>query len=53
MDVPLTVWLAVLGVILVMLAIDLFAHRAAHVISAKEAAAWSVVWVTIGLGFGL
>ncbi|MGB7982211.1 MAG: hypothetical protein WCF36_15625 [Candidatus Nanopelagicales bacterium] len=53
MDVPVTVWLAVLGVIVVMLAIDLFAHRDAHVITAKEAAAWSGVWVAMGLGFGL
>ena len=48
MDVPLTIWLAVLGVIVVMLAIDLFAHRDAHVISAKEAAIWSAVWVAMG-----
>jgi tellurite resistance protein TerC len=53
MDVSLSVWLAVLGVIVVMLAIDLFAHRDAHVISAKEAAIWSAVWVAMGVGFGL
>lgn len=52
MDVPLWVWAAVLGVILVMLAVDLFAHRRAHVVSAREAAAWSGVWVTLGLSFG-
>jgi tellurite resistance protein TerC len=53
MDVPLWVWFAVLGVILVMLAIDLFAHRRAHVIEVREAAAWSVLWVAFGVGFGL
>jgi tellurite resistance protein TerC len=53
MDVPLTIWLAVLGVIVVMLAIDLFAHRDAHVISAKEAAIWSAIWVAMGVGFGM
>ncbi|MBC7442609.1 MAG: TerC family protein [Ramlibacter sp.] len=53
MDVPLSAWLAVFGVILVMLAVDLFAHRKAHVIGVREAAAWSVVWVLIGIGFGL
>jgi tellurite resistance protein TerC len=52
MDVPLWAWAAVLAVILVMLAVDLVAHRAAHVVSVKEAAAWSVVWVSLGLGFG-
>ena len=39
MDVSLWVWAAVIGAILVMLAIDLVAHRDAHVISVKEAAA--------------
>jgi len=50
--VPLWAWVAVLAVILAMLAIDLFAHRDAHVVSMREAAAWSVVWVTLGLTFG-
>ncbi len=52
MDVPLWAWFAVLGVILVMLAIDLFAHRDAHVIGVKEAAAWSALWVALGVAFG-
>ncbi|HYO34387.1 MAG TPA: TerC family protein [Nocardioidaceae bacterium] len=52
MDVPLWGWAAVLVVILVMLAVDLVAHRSAHVVSVKEAAGWSVVWVSLGLGFG-
>jgi tellurite resistance protein TerC len=42
----------VLGVILVMLAVDLFAHRKAHVIEIKEAAIWSAVWVALGVAFG-
>lgn len=52
MVVPLWAWAAVLGVILVMLAVDLFAHRRAHVVGVREAAAWSAVWVALGLGFG-
>ena len=52
MEVPLWAWFAVLGVILAMLAVDLFAHRRAHVVSVREAAVWSAVWVTLGLGFG-
>ncbi len=52
MNVPLWAWAAVLGAILIMLAIDLFAHRHAHVVSTREAAAWSVVWITLGLTFG-
>ena len=53
MNVPLWGWLAVLAVIVVMLAIDLFAHRRAHVIEVREAAAWSVVWVAFGVAFGV
>ncbi len=52
MDVPFWAWVAVLAVILVMLAVDLFAHRDAHVVSVREAAVWSAVWVTLGLAFG-
>ena len=52
MDVPLWGWLAVLAVITAMLAIDLFAHRKAHVIAVREAAAWSAVWVATGVAFG-
>ncbi|MGY1827974.1 MULTISPECIES: TerC family protein [unclassified Blastococcus] len=52
MDVPLWLWAAVLGLVLAMLAVDLFAHRRAHVIGVREAAAWSAVWVAIGVGFG-
>jgi tellurite resistance protein TerC len=51
-DVPFWLWLAVLGLILGMLAVDLFAHRRAHVIGVREAALWSAVWVVIGVGFG-
>ena len=53
MNVPWWAWLAVLAVILLMLAIDLFAHRDAHVIGVKEAAAWSGLWVALGVGFGV
>ena len=53
MTVPLWAWLAVLGVILVMLAIDLFAHRQAHVIAVREAAGWSAFWVVCGVSFGV
>jgi tellurite resistance protein TerC len=52
MDVPLWAWSAVLAVILAMLAVDLVAHRSAHVVSVREAAAWTTVWVALGLAFG-
>lgn len=53
MDVPGWVWVAVLAFIAVMLALDLFAHRRAHVIGVREAAAWSGVWVLFGVAFGV
>jgi tellurite resistance protein TerC len=53
MAVDLWMWFAVLGAILVMLAIDLFAHRNAHEIKFKEAAWWSLFYVTIGIIFGV
>lgn len=52
MTVPLWAWGAFLAMVLTMLAIDLLAHRTAHVISAKEAAKWSAIWITLGLLFG-
>lgn len=52
MIVPLWAWVGVLGVIVVMLAVDLFAHREAHVVGLREAAAWSTVWVALGIAFG-
>lgn len=52
MIVPLWAWFAVLGVILAMLAVDLVAHRKAHVVSVREAAVWSAIWVALGTAFG-
>ena len=52
MDVPFWLWAAVLGLILAMLAVDLIAHRRAHVVGVREAAVWTAVWVSLGLAFG-
>jgi len=52
LDIPLWAWLAVLGVIVAMLVIDLVAHRKAHVIGLREAAGWSIFWVLSGITFG-
>jgi tellurite resistance protein TerC len=51
-DVAVWVWFAVIGVIVTMLAVDLFAHRRAHVIGVREAGAWSAAWVGLGVAFG-
>jgi tellurite resistance protein TerC len=45
-------WAAVVGFIIVMLLIDLLVfQRDAHEVSTREAAGWSVVWITISLLF--
>ncbi|MCK9895383.1 TerC family protein [Frankia sp. AgB32] len=51
MHVPLWAWIAFLGALLVLLSVDLLAHRKAHVIGFREAAWWSLLWVSLGLGF--
>jgi tellurite resistance protein TerC len=50
--VPFWAWAAVVAAVLSMLAVDLVAHRRAHVVGVREAAAWSAVWVALGLAFG-
>ncbi len=52
MVVEFWVWIALLVVVLVMLAVDLLMHRDAHVISVKEAAIWSLVWVGVATVVG-
>ena len=53
-DVPVGVWLALIGAIVAMLVADLLmVHRTAHVITLKEASIESAVWISIGLLFGL
>ena len=53
-DVGPWVWAALVGAIVAMLVVDLLAvHKTAHVISIKEAAIESTVWISIGLAFGV
>ena len=53
MDVPILAWVAVLSVILVMVFVDLLVfNRQAHEIRVREAAIWTMVWITLGIGFG-
>src|SRR3954452_792823 len=51
MDVPVWAWAAFGVGVVVMLAIDLLAHRGAHIIGFKEAAWWSAIWVGLALVF--
>jgi tellurite resistance protein TerC len=53
-EVPIWAWVALIGAIVGMLVFDLLAvHKTAHVISIKEAAIESAVWISIGLLFGV
>jgi len=53
MSVDLWIWAVFLGVIAFFLLLDLFVfHREAHVVSMREAATWSAIWVAMGLAFG-
>ncbi|WP_307874662.1 TerC family protein [Frankia nepalensis] len=51
MHVPLWAWAAFVAALVVLLAVDLLAHRRAHVIGFREAALWSALWVSLGIGF--
>ncbi len=53
MTVPFWAWAAFGSVVVIMLAIDLLAHRGAHIIKFKEAAIWSAVWVGLSLIFAV
>ncbi len=49
---PVAIWIAFHLFVLVMLAIDLFVfQRHVHAVSMKEAAAWSIVWITLSFAF--
>jgi len=51
-EVPLWVWGALTAAIAIMLLVDLLlVHRKPHVISFREAAIESAVWITLGLAF--
>lgn len=53
-DVPLWLWAALVVVIIALLLVDLLVvHRKPHVISIREAAVESAVWIGLGVGFVL
>ncbi|UYQ60497.1 TerC family protein [Streptomyces peucetius] len=51
-DVPYWLWVVFAAAVLISLAVDLLAHRQAHIIGFREAAAWSAVWVGLAVLFG-
>ena len=53
-DVAWEWWIALLAIIAVLLLVDLLVvHKESHEVRTKEAAIESVVWISIGLAFGL
>ena len=53
-EVPVWLWLGLVGAIVIMLVVDLLlVHRTAHVITIREAAIESAVWISLGLAFGV
>ena len=54
MEVELWVWAAFVGLILGLLALDLFVfHREAHAVDFREATKFSAFWIALGLLFGV
>ncbi|MDO8391777.1 MAG: TerC family protein [Actinomycetota bacterium] len=54
LDVSAYWWLGLLGLIGVLLLVDLLVvHRESHEVQTREAAIESIVWISIGLAFGL
>lgn len=54
MTEPLWAWLAFIAFVIVMLAIDLgIFQRKAHVVKPREAAFWTITWVSLSLLLGL
>lgn len=48
------IWVAFIAFVLLMLALDLgIFHRKAHVVTVREALAWSAVWLSLGLSFSV
>lgn len=48
------VWITFIAFVLLMLALDLGVfHRRAHLVSVREAMAWSVVWIALSLAFSV
>jgi tellurite resistance protein TerC len=51
-DMKIWAYVAFIGLVVAFLALDLGVfHREAHEVSMKEAATWSVVWLTCGIAF--
>ncbi|MFJ8075740.1 TerC family protein [Streptomyces sp. NPDC096176] len=53
LDVPFWLWGTFAATVVLSLALDLLAHRGAHVIGFREAALWSGLWISLALVFAV
>ena len=54
MDVPAIAWIALIGIIVTMITVDIVGHvRTPHAPSMREAAWWSIAYVAMALVFGV
>jgi tellurite resistance protein TerC len=52
LDISIGMWGILAGVIVVMLAFDLFVYARGHIPSVRENAFWSIGWILVALAFG-
>jgi tellurite resistance protein TerC len=53
LDISLGTWAILGGIILVMMAFDLFVYARGHIPNVRENALWSVGWIGVALAFGV
>ena len=53
LDISLGMWAILAGVIVFMLAFDLFVYARGHIPSVRENAIWSIGWIVVALAFGV
>ena len=54
MDIPVSVWIATIGGLIVLMALDFaLVSRKPHVVGFREAAAWSVFYIAVAVAFGV
>ena len=53
LDISLGTWAILAGVIVFMLAFDLFVYARGHIPSVRENAIWSIGWIVVALAFGV
>ncbi len=53
LDISIGMWAILAGVIVFMLAFDLFVYARGHIPSVRENAIWSIGWIVVALAFGV